>query len=138
MARYASGTTVPVEKTKMEVERLLMNRGATSCHSGWTPEFASIGFTMKGTNVMVGVPLPDKRKLSPSRWDAECRRRWRCLLLILKAKFEAIESGISTIEREFLSDIVLPNGQTLGTWAVPLISEIQSGRLLLPARGEGS
>lgn len=139
---YAKGTSVPVERSKAEIERLLQANGATAFHSGWNAEFASLGFTLKGTQVMIGVPLPqpsDYRHLSRTRgeaaYHAESRRRWRCLLLILKAKFEAIESGISTIEKEFLADVVLPNGRTLGEWAVPMISAIQSGRLALPEPG---
>jgi len=137
---YAKGTGVPVERSKAEIERLLKAKGATSFHSGWNAEFASLGFTLKGTQVMIGVPLPsvhDYSKHSRTRgqgaYDAECRRRWRCLLLILKAKFEAVHSGISTIEKEFLADVVLPNGRTLGEWAVPQLEAIQAGRLALPA-----
>jgi hypothetical protein len=32
---------------------------------------------------------------------------------------EAVDTGISTIEREFLSYIVLPDGQTVGEWMAP-------------------
>jgi hypothetical protein len=54
----------------------------------------------------------------------------------VKAKLEAVSSGISTFEREFLADLVLPNGRVvheelaprLAAWesdgnAVPLIPE---------------
>lgn len=143
MSPYARGTEVPVERSKAEIERLLTAKGATSFQSGWNADFANLGFTLKGTQVLIGVPLPkvhDYRKLGRARgeasYQAECRRRWRCLLLILKAKFEAVESGISTVEQEFLSALVLPNGRTLGEWAMPLLSEIQSGRLALPAHEE--
>ena len=42
-----------------------------------------------------------------------CRQRWRALLLIIRAKLEAVESGITTLESEFLANIVLPDG---GWW----------------------
>lgn len=140
---YARNTTVPVERSKAEIERLLQAKGATSFHSGWNADFASLGFTISGTQVMIGVPMPqvsDYRRMSRTRgeaaYQAESRRRWRCLLLILKAKFEAIASGISTIEKEFLADVVLPNGRTLGEWAVPMIGSIQSGQLKLPEHAQ--
>lgn len=43
------------------------------------------------------------------------------LALVVKAKLEAVESGISTFEQEFMAHIVLPNGQTTGQWMIPQI-----------------
>ena len=45
------------------------------------------------------LPREKQRQL----WEQGCRSRWRAILLILLAKFEAIEAGISTFEREFLA-----------------------------------
>ena len=56
-------------------------------------------------------------------------------MLIVKAKLEAIEAGISTIEREFLADVVMPNNQTVGQWLAPQIEQVYlSGKMppLLP------
>jgi hypothetical protein len=41
------------------------------------------------------------------------RSRWRAVLLLVKAKLEAIALGTSTAEREFFADLVLPNGRTV-------------------------
>lgn len=84
------------------------------------------------------VPIPDKQDpkfwFTPERrtkrsekqayeaWEQACRSRWRALYLIIKAKLEAVESGISTIEREFLYDIVLPDGKTVGEFMTPQIA----------------
>ena len=43
-------------------------------------------------------------------WEQVCRQRWRALLLIIRAKLEAVASGITTLENEFLANIVLPDG----------------------------
>lgn len=51
------------------------------------------------------------------------RARWRGLLLIVKAKLEAVDAGISTFEREFLADILLPDGRSLHEWIKPQIAE---------------
>ena len=51
------------------------------------------------------------------------RQRWRALLLVIKAKLEAIESGISSFDEEFMSNIVLSNGQTAGDYWIPQIEE---------------
>jgi hypothetical protein len=36
-------------------------------------------------------------------------RRWRALLLMIKAKVEAVESGVVTFEDEWLAHFVLPS-----------------------------
>lgn len=61
------------------------------------------------------------RKQAYEAWEQACRSRWRALYLIIKAKLEAVDSGISTIEREFLYDIVLPDGKTVGEYMAPQI-----------------
>ena len=42
------------------------------------------------------------------------RQRWRALRLVIYAKMEAIECGISTIEREFLAWAQGADGRTIG------------------------
>lgn len=38
----------------------------------------------------------------------------RALLLVIKAKLEAVASGISIFEDEFLANVVLPDGRLVG------------------------
>jgi hypothetical protein len=38
------------------------------------------------------------------------RERWRAVLLLLKSKLEIVRIGLTTVEKEFLADMVLPNG----------------------------
>jgi hypothetical protein len=45
------------------------------------------------------------------------------LLLIIRAKLEAVESGITTLESEFLANILLPDGGTVGQWLSPASPE---------------
>jgi hypothetical protein len=40
---------------------------------------------------------------------------------VVKAKLEAVETGITTIESEFLAHLVLPDGRTVGALARPEI-----------------
>lgn len=46
--------------------------------------------------------------------DAEWRRRWRALVLLLKAKLEFVEAGDTTLEQELMPALLAKNGQTLG------------------------
>jgi hypothetical protein len=64
--------------------------------------------------------------------DQATRSAWRALLLVIKAKLEAVETGITTFEDEFLAHLVLPNGQTVGEWAIPMIAEAYENGLRLP------
>lgn len=50
----------------------------------------------------------------------------RCLLLAIRAKLEAVETGISTIESEFMAFVVMPNGQTIGERLTPMLTEARA------------
>lgn len=158
MAQYAEGTTVPVSKTRGEVEGVLERYGATAFAYGWDDRSATIGFEIGARRYLIRLPLPDpdseeftltrhqqswnRRRLGPQsakvRYDAEVRRRWRAMLLVIKSKLEAVSSGIATLEQEFFYHLLLPNGQTIGEAATPAIeAAYRTGNLpeLLPGGG---
>ncbi|MBI2798928.1 MAG: hypothetical protein HYX63_01375 [Gammaproteobacteria bacterium] len=60
------------------------------------------------------------------------RQRWRALNLVIKAKLEAVESGISVFEEEFLAHIVMPNNQRVGQWMLPQIAAAYSSGKMSP------
>ena len=70
-----------------------------------------------------------------AEWQQACRQRWRALALVIKAKLEAVETGIATFEQEFLAYIVLPNGQSVGDTAIPAIEAAAAGKDLPPLLG---
>ena len=60
-----------------------------------------------------GAPLDEGARWVAKRdqkgaHEQERRRLWRALLLNIKAKLEAVESGISVFDEEFMAHIVLP------------------------------
>lgn len=152
MGRYAAGTNVPVERSKSEIEKTLVKYGATSFVHGWESGRAALEFEIANTRIRFLLPLPLRTdvdiKFSHSgkhertkpqmekAWDMECRQRWRALLLIIKAKLEAVESKITTFEEEFLPHLVMPTGETFGQWAVPQVTKaLTNGKMppLLPS-----
>lgn len=153
---YAKDTTVSVEKSKGEIERLASKYGANQFMSGWKDKMAVIGFSMKGRQVKFLLPLPDKEKFTKDprsswkkrpaavaerAWEQECRSKWRSLFIVIKAKLEAVESGITTFEEEFLAHIVLPDNSTVGQWVAPQLQKIyELGQMpnLLPGAGQSS
>lgn len=67
------------------------------------------------------------------------REAWRRLLLITKGKLELVADSESSIEREFLADILLPDGSTVHQQLGPRLAESYStGEMprLLPGRAE--
>ena len=134
---YAEKTSVSVAKTKADIEEMVQRYGADQFVSGYKADTAVIGFSMAGRQIKFILPLPDKQAreywYTPGRgqrrteeaaytaWEQACRSRWRALYLIVKAKLEAVGAGLSTVEREFLYDIVLPDGRTAGEWMAPQI-----------------
>ena len=134
---YAENTSVSVSKTKADIEDLIQKEGAGQFVSGYKENMAVIGFSLANRQIRFVLTLPDKQEqkfwFTPERrtkrsekqayeaWEQACRSRWRSLYLIIKAKLEAVNSGISTIEREFFYDIVLPDGKTVGEFMAPQI-----------------
>lgn len=133
--RFAAETSVSVEKSRAEIERTLDRYGATSFMYGWDPGRAAIGFVVRGRQIRFLLPMPDKNERefthTPERgtprsesqayaaWEQACRQRWRALALVIKAKLEAVETGIVSFETEFAMFMVLPSGRTVGEELLP-------------------
>jgi hypothetical protein len=68
-----------------------------------------------------GVRSPEAQNRA---WEQACRQRWRALALVIKAKLEAVECGISEFEKEFLAFIVDPvSKKTIGDILLPLLAQ---------------
>lgn len=153
MARYAAKTSVPVERSRNEIEATLARYGAQQFMYGWDGNGALIAFVVEAwpgqqRQVRFHLPLPsrDERRFThhsrgrrtpdaaEREWEQACRQRWRALLLVVKAKLEAVETGIATFEDEFLAYIMLPNGSTVGGWVGPqLEAAYDPDRGIMPA-----
>lgn len=156
MPRYASSTSVSVEKSRAELETILTRYGATRFGYMVAEDSAAIGFVVNGVALRFVVPLPDqndkrfwttpqqrKRRTRDSalrEWQQACRQRWRALVLVVKAKLEAVDVGILTFEEAFLPHFVLPDGKTVAETVAPQIAQIAEGRTppLLPDMGRAS
>ncbi len=58
-------------------------------------------------------------------------------MLIIRAKLEAVESRITTFESEFLANLVLPDGGTVGEWLSPQIDEAYATGRMPPMLAAG-
>lgn len=145
--KFAEGTSVPVERSRAEIERLVTRFGATQFGSAYRDGAAIIAFAARGRSVRFLLPLPDKndkrfthkdtswggttkrgddaaRKL----YEQETRRVWRALALVVKAKLEAVDSEITTFEHEFLAHIVQADGTTIGDKIIPRLDTLPAGQ----------
>lgn len=141
MSRYAESTTVSVANSKAEIERIVERWGASQFMSGWSTEQAIIAFSAEGRQVRFVLPMPSKDEkrfthhskgartpeAALKEWEQACRQRWRALALVIKAKLEAVESGISVFEDEFMANIVLPGGRTVSEEVRPAIANAYAG-----------
>lgn len=135
MAKYAAETSVSSDRSRAELEKTLARYGAEGFFYGWRQTNALVAFEMHDRRIQFKLPMPEKRefsrtptgrirtiKQSEEAYEQAIRQKWRALLLVVKAKLEAVESGITTFEEEFLAHIVLPNGQTYGDFAIPQVA----------------
>lgn len=107
--RFAEDTSVPVGRTQDEAKERLRKAGADQLAVYESDERSSLAFRLSGRLYRLTVPHQPNAK--DRRQDD--RRAWRLLLLLLKAKLEAVREGASTIEREFLADMLLGDGSTV-------------------------
>ena len=139
--KYASNTTVSVEKSQMEVQKILRKYGADkfgTMEDSKNNE-AHLMFEYNSLMIQITVPLPeinDFKKTESGRLRKQnqiieahnqaIKQRWRALVLAVKAKLEAVEIGISTIEKEFMAFVIMPDGKQLGEHLIPELKSISS------------
>lgn len=151
---YAEKTSVSVERSKGEIEQILTRYGADEFGYAANHEQAMVQFKAQDRHVRFIITQPrrddplfthtEKNKKrteiqAEKEWEQARRQRWRALALVVKAKLEAVETGITTFEEEFLAHILLPNGQTVAETAIPALAKAyKTGKMqtLLPAPGE--
>jgi len=157
MSRYAEKTDVSSDRSRSEIEKTLARYGANKFMYGWEDGRAIVCFEMNSKRVRFELPLPDRndREIThtPGRdlertppqqakeYEQRVKQKWRALCLVIKAKLEATETGITTFEEEFLAHIMLPGSdQTVGQYAIPKMEQAYvEGKMvpLLPPPSKG-
>lgn len=142
-ARYAEGTSVPAQKTRLEIEMLVAKHGAKRFASGFDDTKAVISFSLANRMVRFTVPLPTEAEVKKGRTarskadlrDQLARERWRALLLAIKSKLVAVETGVESFEQAFLAHVVMPNGRTVGEEMAPIVAQayLSGGMPALPS-----
>lgn len=140
---YAAETDISPEKTLQDIQKLVKAAGAAKF--GYEDSAAEIvvKFSMKGLRGLVDicfkVPLPKPedfiynsigqrmRDVQQQQSHAKAvRSTWRALLLVIKAKLEAIDAGIEVLEEAFLPQIVIEK-RTVYEVLQPALDAYQAG-----------
>lgn len=143
MTKYAENTSVSIQESRNEIERVLQRYGADGFAFGTADGQSLVAFRIEGHQVRIAVKMPDPENHKLDRrgytrgeeslqkaLDTASRQRWRALLLVIKAKLEAIETGITTFEDEFLAHWVTSDGATVGEKIRPQLRQmIDFGRV---------
>lgn len=149
MSTYTSKTEVTSDRSRAEIEKTLGRYGASHFAYMSEPGAARVAFQKDGRQMRFTIPLPDTnnrefthhsrgaRTVSAREqmYEQACRQRWRALALVVKAKLEAVEAGISEFDQEFCAHTVLPSGRTVyeetATQVATMIETGMPGHLML-------
>jgi hypothetical protein len=140
---YAKETRVPIDRTQGEIRKTLEKYDARGFAFAEQPDRAFIMFQMQQRMVKFILPMPKRpdsgaTEASRKTYQQLSRSRWRAVLLAIKAKLEAVEVGIASFEEEFMAQIVLPNGKTVGEVMTPQITEAYGKGKMPPLLGYGN
>lgn len=117
--KYAQGTSVPVERSIAELKRTCEKYGATNFGFLQNDEKTAVFFKYLGRlyrmDLHFGCPASRNKTLDEERkLKAEERRKWRVLILTVKAMFESIENDVLDGHLLLQPFTVLPDNTVLG------------------------
>ena len=108
MRRYAEDTSVPISRTREQIETMLRRAGASRVILIDEPLELVVMFMLADRLIKLTVPIAGDAK------DQVRRARWRAAHMVVKSKLEASATGIETVEAAWLAHVVLPDGSTVG------------------------
>lgn len=143
MRSYAANTGVTEDRSRAEIERMLMRYGADEFGYVTRRTEGVIAFMYRQIRVQMSVPIPDRGDrqftTTPARgterseqqafneWQKEVRRRWRSLCLVIKALLVGVDDGVLSFEQAFMPYIVWGNGLTTSEMLLPHIQQALEG-----------
>lgn len=155
MRKFAAHTSVPVGRTRCEIDELLRDWKATGIQ--WTDDWEQHRIVLRFhwpyrskrfiARFLLVLPQPKKagwngptQKQLDTKAAQETRTAFRTLLLWLKAALNAVESGIVDAETVFLPWLEDANGTTIAEHVLPKLEDMLtvSCARLLPQTAGGS
>lgn len=141
---YAKKTKVKQTDSRREIETLLTKHDADQVIIGIDNRrrYGTVAFLLGNRRYQISLPLPApdddefrytgagslrESAVAKGFYEQEVNRRWRALLLFIKASLEADETGIMSLETILQPYIMLPSGQTMGEAIKPHIDRMYQG-----------
>lgn len=150
--RYAKNTTVPVDRSIAEIERLMEKYGADQFMTGKSkePPRQFVIFRVERLPFRIEIPMPEMDEFrvthagyargeaqAEKEYQQEIKRRWRVMCLIVKALLEGVDSGVwpGGLTEALQPFLMLPDNRTVREAMTEQIDKIYAGELpnLLPA-----
>lgn len=131
---YAKKTTVKSSKSVGDIEKLLMKNKSQRFIHDFNPTngVVKLAFTFEDTAIRMSLKLPVTlpKGLNPTKKDENLyeqskRTAYRQLLLCIKAKIEAVNCGLETVEQAFLPYIMIGPNEVMGDRVIPQIEKIK-------------
>lgn len=126
MGRYAEGTSVSVEASRAELSAILTRYKVYKQGWAFDQDGDALIFEFDGRSYRFSIPRPtveDIHRMYPNHRDTdakleqEWKRRWRAHVLLLKAKLEFIDGGMTSLEDELMANLLVPGtDQVLSEW----------------------
>ncbi|MDR1837575.1 MAG: hypothetical protein LBQ89_07955 [Treponema sp.] len=139
IGKYANNTTVSPEKSQNDIRDTLRRYGAKKFGVMEEDDKAHVMFEYSNLMIQITITLPNRKEFEKTDTERErkasiadkaynqaVRQHWRSLLLAIKAKLEAVECKISTIEQEFMAFVIMPDGRNLGEHIIPKLKDMSA------------
>ena len=117
---YAKDTAVTERETQADIRRLLtaheaseVTVGLNQSGDGVVKFTAASRYGGRAVRMLLRLPVAPRER----------NRLWRVQLLLLKAKLEAAESGVSRFEDEFLAFLSMPSGRSVAEFMAPKLQD---------------
>lgn len=124
--RFAEDTKVPVPNSQNELKRMLRAAGADEIAVYEAAARNMVAFRLGSFFYRLTVEADTKARNAAQ----DERRAWRLLCLLVKAKLQAVREGVSTVEREFLADMMTDANFTVHERLMPqLLTAKSEGRM---------
>lgn len=116
-SNYVRGASVTAAASQSEILEMLAGSGATGLRCTSEDGRAGISFASGGRQYRIVVVLPRSSDESlqpagaghaPKTAHEGARQRWRALAVLIRAKLDAVASGIVTFDQEFLAYALSP------------------------------
>lgn len=114
---YVRGASITPAASQSEIQQMLLASGATGLRWSREDGRAAISFRAGPRRFRIVLALPHTAEGLPPRGTPYAasrtpqdlaRQRWRQLSLLIRAKLDAVDSGITTFDQEFLGYMLDP------------------------------